>query len=112
MSNTRKELGRITDVRFGIGGYDDAMLGMSIEIGGKGWGVSTPFYGTWERDPDERCKWTKQDQDAEFSGAVRKLGKLLRSAKKRDIRELVGTPVECEFDFNELKSWRVLEEVL
>lgn len=35
--STRKELGKIQSVKFGIGGYQDAMIGLTIGIGGNSW---------------------------------------------------------------------------
>lgn len=34
-----KKLGKIQDVKFGIGGYQDAMIGLFITLGNNGWGV-------------------------------------------------------------------------
>lgn len=107
-----KRLGKITCVRVGLGGYQEAELGLSIEIGGDGWGVMAPFVGTWARSPDQHCKWTAADQDAQFAKAMRTIGDLLRDAKRMEVHELVGVPVECVFEHFSLKSWRILKEVL
>lgn len=109
--NTRKELGRIASVRIGMGGYQDAMLGIQFVLEGKGWGVHAPFLGTWATWR-EGCKWSVEDQTRHFGDALRELGRVLEKAKKEDAYRLVGTPIEAEFDGMTLKSWRVLEEVL
>ena len=36
----KKELGKITSVRFGLGGYQNACLGLSVSLGSDGSGVS------------------------------------------------------------------------
>ena len=107
----RKELGKISAARFGFGGYQDVMMGASFTIGGEGWGVGD-FWGTWADDPSERAKWTFADQNDEFAKTTRRLVELLKAAKKSDVSQLVGTPVEVTFDGNLLKSWRVLTEVV
>lgn len=108
---TRRELGRIKSATFGFGGYDDAMIGFSVSLGGESWGVSD-FKGTWSMAPTSTAKWTVEDQSKSFSDAVRFLLETLEQAKKKHVADLVGTPVEATFDGNLLQSWRVLTEVL
>lgn len=107
----KAELGKIRSVRFGYGGYQDAMFGVSFDLGGKSWGVGD-FWGTWADDPDKGCKWTKEDQSKIFAETTRKLRNLMQKADKQEITKLVGVPVEVVFDGQKLKSWRVLEEVV
>ncbi len=106
----RTELGRITKATFGFGGYDDAMVGMSVTLGGDSWGVGD-FRGTWA-DRTSRAEWTVDDQRGHFADAVIWLRDTLKAAKKRHVAELVGTPIEATFEGNRLTSWRVLTEVL
>jgi len=35
-----KKLGKIESVKFGLGGYQGAMLGLHVSLGNGGWGVS------------------------------------------------------------------------
>lgn len=108
----RKELGKITRFDIGIGGYDDAMFGLSVTFMGKdGWGVSD-FTGTWTMEPTERHKWTRQDQTNEWAGMCRLVVRLMEQAKVKTTAEMIGIPVEVTFEGNKLSSWRVLEEVL
>ena len=107
----RKELGKIENCRFGFGGYQDACLGISFTLSGKGWAVGD-FWGTWAHDPDEYTKWTVDDQSKTFAETVRKIGALLRAAGKDDIAKLKGVPVEVIFENDTLKDWRVLTEVI
>jgi hypothetical protein len=107
----RKELGKISSARFGWGGYQDAMLGLSLTFTMKGAGVNT-FVGAWGIDRSEYAKWTEADRLTQLGEAVMKLGKMLSTAHKTDVSELVGVPVELSFDGNLLKDWRLLDEVL
>lgn len=109
--NERKELGKIERFEVGFGGYQDAMFGVSIELGGKGWGVGD-FKGAWAHKPDKYTKWTKDDQRGIFADAAEFIIATLRDAKKDRVSQLVGVPVEVVFEGNTLKSWRVLKEVL
>lgn len=108
---TRTELGRIQKASFGWGGYQDVMIGLSITLGGKAWGVSD-FKGTWGTDRTERTEWSEEDRLRQLGEACMFLKDLLQKTKKQSVEELVGTPIEATFDGNMLKSWRVLEEVL
>lgn len=107
----RKELGKIQAFDIGHGGYDGAMFGLSVTLGGQGWGVSD-FDGTWSRDPDKYCKWTKQDQLDCWSRMCQRVSNLMMKAKVTTTKDMVGIPVEVVFIGNKLESWRILEEVL
>lgn len=107
----RTELGRITAATFGFGGYQEAMIGLSLTFGGKSWGVGH-FEGAWGITRSEHCKWTEEDRLRQLGEACMKLKDTLEKAGKQHVGELVGVPVECTFDVNLLKSWRILEEVL
>ena len=108
-----KELGIIKDIYMGMGGFENAMFGLSITVGRpeSGW-CAQDFIGSWDRDADEFCKWTNGDRDVEFLKASLKIRELLKLSKKRYLYELKGTPVEAIFEDNILKSWRVLIEVI
>lgn len=110
-----KEIGKITSITFGTGGYQDAMLGISIGLGSDktGWGCGD-FRGVWNFDikPDKYSKWTEKDREKQAADVMRFISDLLTKAKTRDVYKLVGVPVEVEFESNKLKSWRILEEVL
>lgn len=110
----RKELGKIENVRFGLGGYQDAMLGITFTLEGKGWGT-VDFRGTWDPQGIEVTKhtqWTEEDRSKSFADTVRFISKLLSEAKVRDVNKLAGIPVEVTFENNTLKEWRILTEVL
>lgn len=105
------ELGKISHIRFGRGGYDDAMFGLSITFKFQSGGVQE-FIGTWDFEPDDNCKWTREDQTKHFADVCRKVAEMLRQTQKKDVYELVGTPVSLTFDGMRLVSWRILDEVL
>jgi hypothetical protein len=107
----RTELGKISYIALGYGGYQDAMMGLSVSIEGKGWGTND-FIGTWAGKRSEHAKWTEQDRDAKFAEVVHKIESLLKEAKVQSMDKLKGKPVECTFDGNLLIGWRILEEVL
>ena len=107
----RQWLGKITKAEFGFGGYDDAMIGLSLTFEGSGYGTSS-FKGTWSIERSERAMWTEEDRVQEIFEAVWLLKDTLSKAKKKHVGQLVGVPVEVTCEGNMLKSWRVLEEVL
>jgi hypothetical protein len=107
-----KELGKITFATFGVGGYQDCQIGFWLSLGGESWGVSTSGGGAWATKRGDDAKWTEADRIAELGNAAMKLCETLKLAKKRLVQDLVGIPVEAIFEGNELKSWRVLTEVL
>lgn len=109
-----KGLGRIQQVRFGIGGYQDCMLGIHFTLGGDGWGVGD-CKAAW--DPlrikvDKYTKWTERDRSLQLDEIMRYVSQLLADAKVDSVDSLKGIPIEMEFDGNLLKGWRILKEVL
>jgi hypothetical protein len=110
-TNTRTELGRIQKISFGWGGYQDAMIGINLTLGGQSWGVGD-FKGTWGIERSDRAQWSEEDRLRQLGEACMWLRDLLTKAKKQTLDDLVGVPIEATFDGNLLKSWRVLEEVL
>lgn len=108
---TRTELGYIKQASFGYGGYQDAMIGLSITLGGKSWGVSH-FKGAWGIDRSEHAKWTENERHYQLGEACMFLRDLLQKAGKTSVSQLVGVPIEATFEGTLLRSWRVLDEVL
>lgn len=107
----RKELGRISAASFGWGGYQDAMIGLHLQFEGPSWGC-TKFDGAWGIERSDRCQWSEDDRLRELGEAVMRLRGLLKDAKANDVAALIGKPVECVFESNTLKSFRILKEVL
>ncbi len=107
----RTEIGKIKSIYFGHGGYQDAMIGVTFDLGGKSWGVGD-FWGYWSTKRSENCQWTEADRVKNLGEVVMKLSKLLQEAKVSDLNELQDVPVEVTFNNNSLVSWRLLTEVL
>ena len=109
-----KKLGKIESVKFGLGGYQGVMFGLSVTLSGQAWGVGD-FKGTWDCENikvTEHTKWTEADRTKNHDELIRFVSKLLKEAKVDSVDKLKGTPVECTFDGNILKEWRVLTEVI
>lgn len=106
-------LGKIQNIRFGLGGYDDAMLGISFTLGSdkECWGTHE-FIGTWVSPPSEHANWTIESQTKLWGEMVRHIGSLLNDAKVGDIQKLIGKPIEAIFKDNTLKEWRLLTETI
>lgn len=109
-----KKLGKITSVKFGHGGYQDACIGLSVGLGDGSWGVSD-FKGTWDAElvkRSEYTKWTEEERTKGYDETIRFLSKLLKEAKVDTVDKLKNIPVEVTFDGTLLKEWRILTEVL
>lgn len=106
-----KTLGKILKAEFGWGGYQEAMLGLTLHFTMQGSGVN--FHrGGWGCDRSDYCKWTEDERLRDLGETVMFLGKILKDAKRDRVDQLAGTPVELTFEGNMLKDWRVLTEVL
>lgn len=106
-------LGKIESIKFGL---DGSRIGLFYTL------TFNNCYGTQSSndvwDPQsiqvtEGTKWTEDDRDRALAQLMRYISKLLSEAKVDDITKLAGKPVEVTIDeFNSLKSWRILTEVL
>ena len=111
---TDKKLGKIVKAEFGLGGYQDNMIGLHFCFEGQGFGVCTSECAWWDTwiIPNDIAKWTEEERSEIFASAVMKLSQLLSDSKKQHIGQLVGVPVEVVFEDRTLKEWRILKEVL
>lgn len=107
----RTQLGKITKIKFGYGGYQDAMIGVSFTLGNDGWGVND-FWGGWGIERNKYVKWTEEDRIKQLGEMTMKIKNLLDDAKKTNLDQLEGIPVEVTFDGIQLKEWRILKEVI
>lgn len=107
-----KVLMKIDRAYVGFGGYQDVMIGIWFSFSGSGSGVSDGRNGTWAREPDEHCKWTKESQVEYLGHLMLKISKWLTEAKVSSVDKLKGIPVEVTFEGDALKDWRILTEVL
>lgn len=108
------KLGKIESIRFGHGGYQDAMLGIHFTLSGSAWGVCDSKCA-WDAEQikwTESCEWTENTRHKWYSDIMYYISELLAQAKVNSIDKLMGKPVEATFDGNVLKSWRILTEVL
>lgn len=109
-----KMLGKISGAYFGLGSYQNAMLGLHLAFSGQGCGVHTSICA-WDYaliEHTEHCKWTEESRGLEYAEIMRKLSGYLKEAKVDRVEKLVGIPVELTFEKLQLKSWRILTEVL
>lgn len=106
-----KVLGKITSAYYGLGGYQDVQLGLSVSLEGEGGGTSD-FSGFWADKPGKHAKWTVEDQIKYHGEVALMIVELLHQAKVDRVEKLVGKPVEITWDNHMLKSWRILTEVL
>ena len=97
----KKQLGKIRSISIGYGGYQDAMFGVSFELGGEGWSTCD-FWGGW----------TEENQANDMGLAFIRLAKLMSSVRISSVSKLTGLPVEIVFENGIQKSWRLLTEVL
>ena len=114
---TEQKLGHIASIEFGLGGYGDGEIGLTVNLSGPdgdSWGV----YATkmaWDANRvkhSEYCKWTEADRDAQYAEIVRYISSLLKDAKVDNVSELKGKPIMATFESMSLVSWRILTEVL
>lgn len=106
-----KEIGKITKVYFGFGGYDNAMIGISFMLAGPAWGCGD-FWGYWSGSLTPNTQWTEDDRQRSLGETVMRISALLSAAKVKTVNELDGKPIEATFHRGRLQSWRILEEVL
>jgi hypothetical protein len=109
-----KKLGKIESVSFGLGGYQGAMLGLHVTLGNGSWGVGDSK-ANWDAEQikwTEHTQWSEEDRGGWYSEIMRYVSTLLKEAKVDSVDKLKGKPVEVTLDGNQLKSWRILTEVL
>jgi len=107
-------LGKIVGAQFGFLGKDDTVIGLHLEFSFEGQGLYLDRYGGLVAEHQEGYKWTEEDRSALNADLVNYVVKTLREARVADVAGLVGRPVSAtvETNFQSLKDWRVLSEVL
>jgi hypothetical protein len=113
MSILTKELGKISKVKFGSGGRDEAAFGLtlSFSLSGGSSGISTFVSGGW-KERSEYAQYTQEAYDKGQSDFCKEIIRIMGQAQVDDIYELQGKPVEVTLSGLSLHSWRILEEVL
>jgi hypothetical protein len=107
----RKVLGKIEKAFFGMGGYQDAMIGIGFNLSGDG-GMVHDFWGDWATKHSEGCQWTHAERITRLGEVSWRIRELLSDARVDTVERLAGKPIEITYDGMMLKSWRVLTEVL
>lgn len=107
-----KHLGKISEVKFGFGGYQDLQLGLTIKLSFPGSGAETFLAGGWITEISEYTKWTEDDRAREHASLCANLIKILKDAKVEDVADLKNKPIEATFERLVLTNWRILTEVL
>lgn len=105
-----KQLGKITSVRFGVGGYQDAMIGFEFNMDLTG-GSIYDFKGNWKTRP-ESARYSENERLEKLGTTLNEIYILMQKAKVNSFDELAGKPVEVTFEGQKWVSWRILEEVL
>lgn len=110
-----KQIGKIKHAAFGIGGYQDAQIGFSVTLGSDVdcWGCGD-FWGVWKGERSIHAKWTEESRITDAGLVTMRVAKLLAEAKKSNVADLVGVPIEASFyaEDQRLASWRILTEVI
>jgi len=109
-----KKLGKISNAKFGRVYDKEFIFGLLLDFGGDGWGISATSHAI---NMCEDCKWKNPEQRFE---AIEKIMTftydLLEEAGVHSVNELIGIPVEVEFEDGEwgtkFKEFRILKEVL
>ncbi len=114
VEQVKKHLGKIKGVSFGLGGYQECMLGISFGFEFDGSGVGD-FHGWWDHNKindEDSHDWTEADRDKHMADTMRFISGLLNDAKVDTVPQLQGVPVEVTMKGNCLDSWRILKEVI
>jgi len=110
-----KQLMKITRAEFGLGGYQGNQFGLRVDFQTDGCGVGAWITGGWDYQsikPDKYTKWTEEDRNGTMAKMCKVISEILKDAKVDSVSGLKGKPVEVIISNNELKSWRILTEVL
>ena len=108
-----KELGKISNIIFGMGGYQDAQFGVWITFTMSGSGICAGK-GVWSDAPSKNANWTNEERIRIIGQISLEINEWLKQAKVSSLDKLKGIPVEITFDkeFGKMVSWRILTEVL
>lgn len=109
-----KELGKIVRAEFGLGGYQDCMLGLHFTFETVGGGLNKDF-SFWDYESikhSDRCKWSEEDRNKTAVDVLKLVSKLLKDAKVQKVSELKGIPIELDIEDRAFKDFRILTEVL
>jgi len=119
MSTRIKRLGYIRRVTYGLCGYNNAELGLSLGLAccapGNTWNV-TDVISCWDYTKvkgSDDSKWTEGERTECYVTVAQRISELLRGAGVDTVDQLEGKPIEAVFDDNRtLVEWRILIEML
>ena len=75
-----ERLGKIERASFGLGGYQEAEIGLSVTLGDGSWGVQD-WKGTWAMKRSDHCEWKEEERIKILCETVMFLNDLLKKAK-------------------------------
>jgi hypothetical protein len=110
-----KHLGKIDSVTFGLGGYQESMLGIFLCFSFDKHSFVCTSKAFWDHNNIEctkNSKWTEQDRHNKYVEIMRYISDLLVDANVDKIEKLKNIPVEIKMDGNNFYSFRILTEVL
>ena len=114
--NHRKELMKISNVTFGLGGYQNLCFGLFLDFEQNGGlGAGNFISGGWDFQSIEcnnNVKWSEKDREKQMLELCKSISLILKDAKISSIDKLKGMPVEVIVSNNVVESWRILEEVI
>jgi len=80
-----KYLGKIDSINFGLGGYQESMLGLHICFSFDKHSFVCTSHSTWDFttiDHTQNTKWTEQNRQDTYADIMCYISKLLNEAKK------------------------------
>jgi hypothetical protein len=105
-----KHLGKIKSATLG---FDEWRFGFQFALSfGGGYGCTDSRKWIHAGEPTEYSKWTKEARTDAGGKQLLSVMEIMKQANVKTFDELVGIPVEVTIENGDLKSWRVLEEVL
>ena len=109
-----KRFGKISSVRFGIGGYQESMLGLHVcfEFDSSGICTTKSYWDSNMIECSKHAKWSEEDRLKKYAEIMYYIYDLLKDAKLMSISDLKNIPVEVTLDDMTLYDWRILKEVL
>jgi len=112
----RKDLMKISNVSFGLGGYQDSCFGLTLDFEQKGGLCAGNFInGGWDFQSIEcspNAKWNEKDREKQMLELCKTISLILKDANVSSVDKLKGMPVEVVISNNTVQSWRILEEVI
>jgi hypothetical protein len=112
----KKEFMKISNVSFGLGGYQNSCFGLTLHFEQKsGLGAGNFINGGWDFQSIEcspNAKWNEKDREKQMLKLCKIVSLILKDANVSSVDKLKGMPVEVIISDNTVQSWRILEEVI